>query len=224
MLSHARVSYKALGFLGAAAVGVDVDSFGRGGTSKLKRRKILVGMRAGKHITSLKGHKFNKMYCSDQKVYFDSEDPSMLLVPCLPFDKVMDWAIKGVADSLKDSDVLESFTEKQLKNVKNISFLRWSKLVEEIKINKRSRCGVPTEISRDGPVHAGKVRMTLGNSLPDPWLLLVKSAINYSAFRKAKLMPSLQGAEDAACDKDAESPAERASFFEDSLRRVGLKS
>ena len=71
--------------------------------------------------------------------------------------------------------------------------------------------------------------MTLGNSLPDPWLLLVKSAINYSAYRKAKLMPAcppsedddddgeppntLQGAEDAACDKDAESPAERAAFF-----------
>ena len=90
--------------------------------------------------------------------------------------------IKGVAGSLKDNDVLESFMDKELKNRKNTSLLRWSKLVEEIKTNKRSRVGVPTEINRDGPVHVGKVRMTLGNSLPDPWLLLVKSAINYSAF------------------------------------------
>lgn len=289
LLSHAEVCHKAFGFLGEAAVGVDVDSFETGGNSKLKRRKILVGVKAGKHFTSLKGHKFNKVYCSSQKMYFDSEDPSMLLVPCLPFDKVMDWAsnkdtpidydclvltfgekkrraaqnvlqmvpgecskeeiddarelltrfIKGVAGSLKDNDVLESFTKKELLNKKNISLLRWSKLVEEIKTNKRFRVGVPTEINWDVPVHVGKVRMTLGNSLPDPWLLLVKSAINYSAFRKAKLMPAcppseddddseppntLQGAEDAACDKGAESPAERGSFFEDSLRRVGLKS
>ena len=90
--------------------------------------------------------------------------------------------IKGVAGSLKDNDVLESFTDKELKNRKNSSLLRWSKLVEEIKTNKRSRVGVPTEINRGGPVHVGKVRMTLGNSLPDPRLLLVKSAINYSAF------------------------------------------
>ena len=79
--------------------------------------------------------------------------------------------------------------------------------------------------------------MTTGNSLPDPLLLLVKSAINYSAFRKAKLMPAcpplvdddvgppntLQGDEEAACGKGGESPAERASFLEDSLKRVRLK-
>ena len=92
LLSHAQVGHKAFGFLGEAAVGVDVDSLETGGNSKLKRRKILVGVKAGNHFTSLKGHKFNKVYCSGQKVYFDSEDPSMLLVPCLPFDKVMDWA------------------------------------------------------------------------------------------------------------------------------------
>ena len=33
---------------------------------------------------------------------------------------------------------------------------------------------------------------------------------------------TLQGAEDA-CDRDRESPAERASFLVDSLKRVGLK-
>ena len=145
--------------------------------------------------------------------------------------------IKGVAGSLKDNDVHESFTQEDLDSDSNTSLLRWGKLVQEIKTNESSRVGVPTKISWDRRVHVGKVRMTLGNSLPDPWLLLVKSAINYSAFRKARLMPActpledddgeppntLQGAEDAACDKDAESPVERASFFEDSLRRVGLK-
>ena len=91
---HDEVSHKAFGFLREAAVGVDVDSFHseRATSSKLKRRKILVGVKAGKHFTSLRDHKFNKMYCSNQKVCFDSEDPSMLLIPLLPFEDVMAWA------------------------------------------------------------------------------------------------------------------------------------
>ena len=146
-------------------------------------------MRAGKHFSPQKGHTFNKMHCLGQKLYFDSEDPSMLLIPCLPFDKVMNWAsnketateynclvmtfgekkrraaetvlkrvpgecskegihdarelltkfIKGVAGSLKDSDVLESFKEKEFKNSCIKIFLNFSKLFSVAKLQKSIR-------------------------------------------------------------------------------------
>lgn len=35
-----------------------------------------------------------------------------------------------------------------------------------------------------------KARLSAGNSLPDPWLLSVKAAINYSASNGTKLLPS----------------------------------
>ena len=290
LLSHAETCHKAFGYLGEAAVGVNVETDALfenvPGASNLKRRKILVGVKAGKRFTSLKGHKFNKLYCSAQKTYFDSEDPSMILVPCLSFDEVMNWAsseetateydclaitfgakrrrasksvlsmvpgecsvhdieearkllctfIRGVAGCVKGNEVFESFKHKELNNPKNVSLFRWKKLVDEIKANPASQIGIPTiytgEVSN--PVHVGKVRMTLGNSLPDPWLLLVKSAINYSASRDTKLMPACppledeeeppnttQGVDDGLNDTCV-SDTERASFLADSLNRGGL--
>ena len=56
---------------------------------------------------------------------------------------------------MKDNDVLESFTTKDRDNKRNVSLLRWSKLVKEIKNNNGARVGAPTQIKWDGPVHVG---------------------------------------------------------------------
>ena len=73
LLSHAQVCHKAFGYLAEACVGVSVDSGALQrvlGASKVKRRKILVDVKGGTKFTSLKGHKFNKGYCGNQKRHF----------------------------------------------------------------------------------------------------------------------------------------------------------
>ena len=148
--------------------------------------------------------------------------------------------VKGVAACLKTKDVLESFSQKELNNANNVSLCRWKKLVDEIKNSSRPQIGIPTaktsEANSGGARHVGKVRMTLGTSLPDPWLLTIKGAINYSAFRGTTLMPACasledsddeppnttQGTEDDADDASVES--DRASFLADALSRGGLQA
>ena len=102
--------------------------------------------------------------------------------------------LKGVAGSLKGDEVLESFTRKELESSKNAALQRWKKLVDEVKNNPEYTIKVPTRLNAAEDVgtslHIGKARLSLGNSLPDPWLLLVKSAINYSAFCNTKCMPA----------------------------------
>ena len=46
-----------------------------------------------KNGSSLKGHKFNKVYLHhDQGTYYDTDDPSILLIPLLDLQDVMNWA------------------------------------------------------------------------------------------------------------------------------------
>lgn len=234
------VCYIGCVFVAEAAVGKSFESFdslmlsGRVAQAlklnppALKGRKILLGVK-GKNSTSLEGQKLNKMYLAGQKSFYDTDSPSILIIPCLPFQQVMDWAtedttaipydvvvltfsdkgrraagtvlqmtprqctlreledarvlleifVKGVAGCLKTKKVKGSFSTDELE--KNITIRRWSGLVDEI-INGNVRIGVPTNVHVNGEVHIGKARFSKGNSLPDPWLLLVKAATNYSAF------------------------------------------
>ena len=241
-------------FIGEAAVGRKVDDqpttkSGRkrkrarvlgSNTNALKRLKILNGVH-GKNNTSLKSNQYNKMYLKSQGEVYDTENPSILVIPLLPLEQVMDWAmeghqepydiltltfgprsrraakiletapqecsdneveearqlletfVKGVTGSLVENDVFESFRKTELNNTSNLSLIRWKELVQRIKDGSQEMIKVP---SRKNPLPANfrvaKARLSKGNSLPDPWLLTLKAAINYSAFNKTKLMPACQ--------------------------------
>lgn len=255
LFSPAEICHKAFGFLGEACVGMRVEvlpstSSGRQRKKRrklgsqpgsLKRLKLLNGVR-GKNNTSLKSHKYNKMYFKDQGVIYDTEDPSVLVIPLLRLDEIMGWSqegnqapyniltitfgtrirragdalkcalqectteeieharelleafVKAVAASLKENDVFENFTESELNSASNASLMRWKQLVERIKGGLQATVEVPTrsvDVPAE-PVHVAKSRLSVGNSLPDPWLVMVKAAINYSASNGTKLMPACQ--------------------------------
>lgn len=253
LLSHAQVCHKAFGFLGEAAVGMyfedekcNVFSLATN-PPKTKRRKVLMGV-SGVHRSSLKGNKFNKLYLKDHGEYFDTETPSILVIPILPLEIVKNWAssaesataydmlavafgprstfvhqdvlqyapqkctpddirtarelleafVKGIAGSIKENDALENLTEKELSSPQNISLVTWQALVKRIRGGTQADMQVPSQWAgpRDEPIVVAKARLTTGNSLPDPWLLALKSAINYSAHCGTRLLP--------ACPSDVE--------------------
>ena len=53
------------------------------------RLKLLNGVRR-KANTSLKGHKYN-IYMNNQGTYYDTERPSVLVIPLLSFEEIIDW-------------------------------------------------------------------------------------------------------------------------------------
>ena len=246
LLSHAQVCHKAFGFLGEAAVGkyfedeiCSVFPFAR--APKMKRRKVLMGVR-GVQLSSLKGSKYNKFYLKLQGEFFDTETPSILVIPILTLPQVKNWAqsaevateydvlavafgkasrlvhqevlkysperctaadielaralleafVKGIAGSIKQNNVLENFTQEELNSSKNVSLKRWKALVERIQDGSQTKIQVPTPWpgKKKGEPIVAKARVTTGNSLPDPWLLALKSAINYSSYHGTKLMPT----------------------------------
>jgi hypothetical protein len=253
LLSHAQVCYKGFVFLGEAAVGrkVHVPPATRSGRRPAKQAKlgarinsdarkrlmILNGIH-GKGNTSLKSHQYNKMYLKDQGKLYDTESPSILVIPLLSLDQVMDWAkegnqkpyniltltfgprargastilsyapqecnqqeieqardlletfVKGVAGSLVENDVLESFTKTELNTRSNVSLIRWMELVKRIKEKTQATIETPSHRAPSPNFHVAKARLSRGNSLPDPWLLMLKAAINYSASNNTKLMPA----------------------------------
>ena len=91
--------YKAYGFLAEAAVGHSckppsgprrLTTILAAGSPAAKRRKILTGVK-GTKSSSLKGHKFNKFYLKDQGSLYDGDDPTMLVIPLLSLDQILDW-------------------------------------------------------------------------------------------------------------------------------------
>jgi hypothetical protein len=283
LLSHAKVCHRAYSFLAEAAIGIDVGSLGLSGNLSTNRRKLLVGVKGGFHFTSLKSHRFNKMYWKAQRNYFDTESPSVLVVPLLPMDQILDWAtdeqhavsydvavftfgkmkrfvacetlrnakgicslaevararenlatfVKGVAKHLLTKNVFESLPEKYFV-AQNQSLLKWRETVRQLMANPQII--IPT--ARDGAdpnVRIAKARMTTGTSLPDPWLLLAKSAINYTASNGQKIMPACTP-DDSDSDDEEDNydnhldpkydndkmDAIRASFCQDALKRGGL--
>lgn len=252
LLSHAEVCHKAFGFLGQAAVGKYFDDktcslLPVSSAPKTKRRKVLMGVR-GVQLSSLKGNKYNKFYLKLQGSYFDTETPSILVIPILPLPEVKNWArsaevateyevlavafgegsrlvhqevlknspkictaadieiartlldafVKGIAGSIKKNNVLENFNQQELSSSKNASLIRWKALVERIQGGSEANVPVPTPWSgTESASIVAKARLTTGNSLPDPWLLALKSAINYSSYNGKRLMP--------ACPSDLES-------------------
>jgi NADH dehydrogenase FAD-containing subunit len=52
------------------------------------------------------------MYLKDQKLFYDTDSPSMLIIPCLTFQHVMDWARDDTTAIAYDALVL-TFGENQ---------------------------------------------------------------------------------------------------------------
>jgi hypothetical protein len=101
--------------------------------------------------------------------------------------------VKGIAGCILGENVKEAFSVKELQSQ---SILAWSSLVDEIKSGRKSTIQVPGE--RIGGASTGtaptvriaKGRLTKGTSLADPWLMLLKTAVNYSVMEGNKLMPA----------------------------------
>ena len=72
----------------------------------------------------------------------------------------------------------------------NPSLTAWHQLVGRVRDKSQSTIGIPGARNQPGRFHVAKSRLSRGNSLPDPWLVMIKAAINYSSFRETKLMPT----------------------------------
>ena len=249
LLSHAKVCHRAYSFLAEGAVGINIDELDLDGHMHTNRRKLLLGVKGDHHFTSLKGHKFNKMYWKLQGEHFDSDDPSVLVVPLLPLDKIKEWArdethaldydvavftfgprkvvvaretlvyakgtcspqevalarenlthfVKGIAAHLVSKDVFESLPKKYFVP-SNLSLHRWKGLVFQLRANPEIL--IPKNIGTIPNVRIAKAYMSTGTSLPDPWLLLAKSAINYSASNRQTLMPACPSPEESDSEDD----------------------
>lgn len=71
------------------------------------------------------------------------------------------------------------------------SLKRWKALVERIQDGSQANVQVPAPwAGKKGEPIVAKARLTTGNSLSDPWLLALKSAINYSSYHGTTLMPA----------------------------------
>ena len=291
LLSHTKICHRAYPFLAEAAIGIKIEDLGLNGHMHTNRRKLLVGVKGGFQYTSLKGHKFNKMYLKLQGEHFDSDKPSVLIVPLLPLDQILNWAtddhhavdydaavftfgprketvaseilrlakgicspeeittacqnvthfMKGIAGHLLCKNVFESLPEEYFTS-KNATLLRWKKLItEHLQIKREITIPIPLTLPPNVNVRIAKARMSRGTSLPDPWLLLAKSAINYSGSNGQKLMPACPPSDDSdsedddyeipigcyANDKeqtDSKDAAVRASYYNEALRRGGFRN
>ena len=239
LLSHAAVCHRAYPFLAEAAIGISIEAMNLPGNLNTNRRKLLVGVKGGHHFTSLKGHKFNKMYWKLQGEHFDTDDPSFLVVPLLSLRQILDWAtdqahaipydvaiftfgprrqvvaqetlqyakghcspeerevarenlatfVKGIASHLITQEVFESLPDKYF-TPKNPALMRWQALVNHMR-GPNPDIFIPTALDGADPnILIAKARLTTGTSLPDPWLLLAKSAINYTSSNGQNVMPA----------------------------------
>jgi hypothetical protein len=106
---------------------------------------------------------------------------------------VLETFVKAIASSVKQHPVKESFGKKQFSGSgrKDASLVRWGRLKEELEEDGAS-IDLPTV--RPGlaweNIRIAKANMSLETSLPDPYLVAVKAAINLSALYGRKLMPA----------------------------------
>jgi hypothetical protein len=124
---------------------------------------------------------------------------------------------RGIASSIKQHNVTESFTPKELRSQELVA---WAALVNEIKGNEGARVFLPQALPARGlpakPV--AKAEMSRRFSLPDPFLVAVKAAVSYSKLCGRTLMPACpEPGSDASFDDDDddESAADRDASARD---------
>lgn len=240
LLSNARLCHKAYGYTAEGATG-------KAKGTKVTRLKLLNGViREGSssklHHTGVKHHKYNKLYLFMQGTYYDSNPPSMLIIPLLPMEDILGWNgtdeynvmaitfgedapfcqmntltraenltgnaaqvrafveqgrqvleafVKGLASSNLQHRVEENFEAGE--GLTCQPYQQWLRLLAEIRDTRNPKSiDLPQErVGVDwNRVHVATGRASLSNCLPDPYLLAVKAAINYSSFRNQALLPS----------------------------------
>eukprot|EP00545_Synedropsis_sp_CCMP1620_P002279 CAMPEP_0119023918 /NCGR_PEP_ID=MMETSP1176-20130426/30908_1 /TAXON_ID=265551 /ORGANISM="Synedropsis recta cf, Strain CCMP1620" /LENGTH=109 /DNA_ID=CAMNT_0006979085 /DNA_START=65 /DNA_END=394 /DNA_ORIENTATION=+ len=100
--------------------------------------------------------------------------------------------VKAIACSVRNDPVRESFTDDQVARLPPMNSLkRWSLLKTHLE-GKMATIGVPQQRTSGvdwDDVRVAKAKVSRANSLPDPYLLVMKAAISYSAHNGEKLMP-----------------------------------
>jgi hypothetical protein len=101
---------------------------------------------------------------------------------------LLETFVKAIASSVVHHDVTESFTDP---NPPNKELKLWLQRTEMLK-KGNLRIFLPRPIASVNLTDRGvaKGSMSLRTSLPDPFLVAVKAAVNYSAHCGCKLMPS----------------------------------
>ena len=112
----------------------------------------------------------------------------------------------GIASSVRHHSVGESFATDQLDfHLPPMTNLKkWWKLKKEFLEGERASIQVP-RLKDDlnwGDVKVARARASTENSLPDPYSMAVKAAVNFSAILGAKLMPACP--EHSSSDTDGE--------------------
>jgi hypothetical protein len=133
------------------------------------------------------------------------------------------YFVKGIAEHFVSKDVSESLPEEYFV-ARNPSMIRWKSLVEHLRA--KAEILIPTIL--DGTtttipnVRIAKARMSTGTSIPDPWLLLAESEINYSASNGQNLMPTcpLPEESDSEDDDDDDDGIPNESNGQDEKMRV----
>ena len=108
--------------------------------------------------------------------------------------------VKDIAESLLDTenDVLEEFSLTGADS-KDHSVMRWKQLVQHLRRSSRPSISIPT-LKPD--IDFQTIRVAKGtfdyneSCLPDPFLLALKGAINFSSHVGTKLMPACLSADD----------------------------
>jgi hypothetical protein len=132
---------------------------------------------------------------------------------------------RGIASSVKQHDVRESFESKELRSQE---LAAWSALVSEIKSDGRAKVFLPKVLSSQtrrklGDIQVAKGEMSTRFSLPDPFLVAVKAAISYSKLCGKALMPVCPdaGSDASFDDSDDDVPARDFSSILASLANPG---
>jgi hypothetical protein len=126
---------------------------------------------------------------------------------------ILDCFLKAIASSVKQHPVEESFEERQFQGQKNIALIKWGRLKTELEA--AGACvEVPVQMADFDwkAMHIAKARMSLNSSLPDPYLVAVKAAINYSAVCGKKLMPAYSAPD---CDNSSNGEVNTSQMQED---------
>ena len=240
LIPNASICHQAYGYVAEAATGKINDN-------KADRRlKLLSGVKDGKrriNNTGIKHHKYNKFHLKLQAGYYDKRPPSIMTIPLLGLDAVLDWNgeteynvmaitfgeekkncqydvlqhadkipkdrvimdvekgrklleafVKALAYSALKHTVDECFRDRTPRN--NSILSQWMALLRELRHQTTPKSVVLPKKKENidwSNVHVAFGKARLESSLPDPFLMAVKAAINYSSHCNMALLPACHG-------------------------------
>ena len=133
---------------------------------------------------------------------------------------------KGIACSVRNHSVGESFEPEQLDfhSAPMTDLKKWWKLKKEVLEGDSASIVIPrvrNDLNWDD-VQIARARASRENSLPDPFNMAVKAAINFSAIIGAKVMPACP--DDDSSDEEMNSTQDDDTQWSQNTNRVDLSS